>query len=58
MKILLLYINPGSGSYLVQAIIAGILGALFYLKNGWIKIKSFFSKGKEDTPPGNDKEDA
>jgi hypothetical protein len=58
MKVWLLYIDPGTGSYLVQAIIAGILGALFYFKNGWIKIKSLFSRDKKDTPRGNDKEDA
>jgi hypothetical protein len=58
MKVWLLYIDPGTGSYLVQAIIAGILGALFYFKNGWIKIKSLFSRDKKDTSRGNDKEDA
>jgi hypothetical protein len=58
MKVLFLYIDPGSGSYLVQAIIAGVLGVLFYFKNGWIKIKSLFSRGKKDTPPGNDQADA
>jgi hypothetical protein len=51
MQIHLLYIDPGSGSYLVQMIIAGILGALFYFKNMWRKIKSFFSKTKEDDLP-------
>ncbi len=42
----LLYIDPGSGSYLVQVIIAAVLGALFYFKTIWWKIKSFF-KGKD-----------
>jgi len=45
MKFVLLYIDPGSGSYLIQAIIAGILGALFYFKNIWFRIRSFFGKG-------------
>lgn len=39
-----LYIDPGSGSYLVQVIIAAVLGVLFYFKNTWIWIKSFFIK--------------
>jgi len=56
MTKLFLYIDPGSGSYLVQAIIAAILGALFYFKNLWFKIKSFFVRGKKETPLGNDKE--
>jgi hypothetical protein len=58
MKSLFLYIDPGSGSYLVQAIIAAVVGALFYFKNFWLKIKSLFGKGKKETPPGNDKENA
>ena len=44
----LIYIDPGSGSYLVQAIIAAVLGALFYFKTIWWKIKSFFRKTKDD----------
>jgi hypothetical protein len=40
----LLYIDPGSGSYLVQVIIAAVLGVLFYFKNAWAWIKSFFIK--------------
>lgn len=44
---LLLYVDPGSGSYLVQAIIAAVLGALFYFKSAWWKIKSFFTRKKK-----------
>jgi len=58
MKTVLLYIDPGSGSYLVQVIIAAILGGLFYFKNLWLKIKSLFIKNKKETPPGDDKENA
>jgi hypothetical protein len=58
MKWILLYIDPGSGSYLVQAIIAGVLGALFYFKTLWLKIKSLFGKGRKEMPPGDDKENA
>ena len=43
-----LYIDPSSGSYLVQMIIAGILGSLFFFKNLWVKIKSFFIRKKDD----------
>jgi hypothetical protein len=58
MKMVLLYIDPGSGSYLVQVIIAAVLGGLFYFKNLWLKIKSLFIKSKKETPPGDDKENA
>ena len=48
MPNIFLYIDPGSGSYLVQVIIAAVLGAAFYFKNFWIKIKSFFTRRKPD----------
>lgn len=44
----LLYIDPGSGSYLIQAIIAAVLGALFYFKTIWWKLKSFFNRSKKN----------
>ncbi|HYF33594.1 MAG TPA: hypothetical protein VD993_20860 [Chitinophagaceae bacterium] len=40
---IILYLDPGSGSYLVQMIIAAVLAGLFFFKNLWWKIKSFFS---------------
>jgi hypothetical protein len=51
MSHFLLYIDPGSGSYLVQAVIAAVLGVGFFFKNIWAYIKSFFarfSKKKND----------
>jgi hypothetical protein len=56
MAVLLLYIDPGNGSYLVQAIIAAVLGGLFYFKNLWFKIKTFFLKSKKEVPAEHDKE--
>ena len=47
MHIHLLYIDPGSGSYLVQMIIAAVLGGLFYIKTIWRRVKLFFSKNKD-----------
>jgi hypothetical protein len=54
MRIWLLYIDPGSGSYLVQVIIAAILGGLFYFKNLWLKFRSFFTRGGKDAHPHDD----
>ena len=51
---LLLYVDPGSGSYLIQMLIAAILGALFYFKGLWWKIKSFFYKPKKEDTEGED----
>lgn len=33
MQQFLIYIDPGSGSYLVQAIVAAALGIVFFFKN-------------------------
>lgn len=38
----LLYIDPGSGSYIIQVIIAAVLGIAFFFKNIGLYIKSFF----------------
>jgi len=42
------YIDPASGSYLLQFLLAGLLGGLFALKMYWKKLKlklsSYFSK--------------
>jgi len=48
MNGLLLYIDPGSGSYLVQVIIAAILGGAFWIKKFWRRIRSFFTRGKKE----------
>jgi hypothetical protein len=52
MHIYILYIDPGSGSFLVQAIIAAVVGVAVYFKNIRMRIKSFFSrKNKDEIPP-------
>jgi hypothetical protein len=40
----LLYIDPGSGSYLIQAIVAGVLGIAFFFKNIVLVVRHFFSR--------------
>jgi len=52
MHIYILYIDPGSGSYLIQVIIAAVLGVAVFYKNIRMKINSFFSrKSKDEVPP-------
>jgi hypothetical protein len=46
MRFFFLYLDPGSGSYLIQVIIAAVLGVGFFFKNFWFRIKSFFTKNK------------
>ena len=48
-----LYLDPGSGSYLIQLLLAAVLGGAFVIKMYWQKIKDFFkSRGakKPDDP--------
>jgi len=42
------YLDPGSGSFLIQLIIASLLGAAFVVRASWSKIKSFFKGNSEN----------
>jgi len=44
MSIYLLYIDPGSGSYLVQVIAAAVLGIVFFFKSLKLYIVHFFRR--------------
>jgi len=45
------YLDPGTGSYIFQLVIASFLGGLFVIKLSWHKIKTFlknfFSQNKK-----------
>jgi hypothetical protein len=43
-----LYLDPGSGSYIFQLLIAGIVGAIFIIRVYWKRILGFFSKQKPE----------
>ena len=40
----LAYIDPGTGSYMIQILIAFLIGALFTIKGFWRKIIAFAGK--------------
>jgi hypothetical protein len=42
------YIDPGTGSYVLQILIASVVSGLFVIKMWWAKIKSFIFKGKSE----------
>ena len=42
------YIDPGTGSLLLQGLIAGIAAAAYTLKLYWYKFKSFFTRKEDD----------
>jgi len=41
------YMDPGAGSILLQAILAGVVGIATVTKIYWNRIRSFMSKSKE-----------
>jgi hypothetical protein len=53
------YLDPGTGSYILQILIAGLFGALFMLKVFWGRIVGFLGKGSSKSEatvqePGRD----
>ena len=38
------YLDPGSGSFILQLLVAGILGGLVALRMSWAKIKARFTR--------------
>jgi hypothetical protein len=53
----LLYIDPGSGSYLVQVIVAAVLGIAFFFRNigrvfrtAWWYVKSALLRSPKNNP--------
>lgn len=41
-----MYLDPGSGSFIIQMILAGTLGIAVAIRIYWKKIVAFFHKGK------------
>ncbi len=46
VSLLLGYIDPGSGSFIIQLIIAGLLGSALAIKAFWRQITGVFRRGK------------
>jgi len=44
----LAYVDPGSGSLMVQVIIAGFVGVLFYFRNVISSLAKIFHRKKDD----------
>jgi hypothetical protein len=54
---ILLYLDPGSGSFLIQLLIAGIAGAGIAIAVSWSKIKRWFNRNKAKTDEELEDED-
>jgi hypothetical protein len=53
----LLYLDPGSGSYIFQLLIAGLVGAGFIIRLYWKRIIGIFSKRQPgDEEPTSDED--
>jgi len=44
------YLDPGTGSYVLQLLIASVIGALFALKMFWKRVSTFFKNLVSKTP--------
>lgn len=53
------YLDPGSGSYLLQLLLAALFGGLFAIRMSWGRIKAFFrrlAKREDDSTDETTKE--
>ena len=48
------YLDPGTGSYFLQGLVAGLLGAGFALKTFWRRIVAFLSRRSRQGGDGRD----
>ena len=51
------YLDPGTGSMLIQGLIAGIAAVVSFSSIYWQKIKAFFAKQEPDTDTEIEKKD-
>ena len=52
------YLDPGSGSFLIQLLIAALLGVGVAMRASWGKIKGFFGFKSEVDEDAEDEEDS
>ena len=46
----LAYIDPGTGSMLLQSLLAAVAAALVFGRTAWDRLKSLFKRGKDKAP--------
>ena len=51
------YIDPGTGSMILQGLIAGLMGVLFTIKTYWTRINSFLFRPKIDKKKKPDRDE-
>lgn len=45
------YLDPGTGSYVFQIVVAGLLGGVYAIKASWGKITGIFKKNDKHKEP-------
>ena len=54
---ILIYLDPGSGSFLLQLLIAAIAGLTVFVGSQWSKIKRYLSKNIKNAKSDDDEDD-
>ncbi len=54
---ILIYLDPGSGSFLIQLAIAALAGLTIFIGSQWAKIKRFFNRDKSQKDESEDEDD-
>jgi len=44
------YIDPGTGTMILQGVIAGVAGLAAFLRFRWASVKGFFSRSSDEDP--------
>ena len=50
------YLDPGSGSILIQVVIAALLGVGIFVRSQWARIKKLFGVESKDTSADDDED--
>lgn len=54
---ILIYLDPGSGSFLIQLIIAALAGLSIAIGANWAKLKRFLNRNKKKTETDDEEDD-
>jgi len=53
IEIRVAYLDPGTGSLIIQAVVAVLAGAVVAITSYWQKIKTFFGRNSRDSEPSD-----
>lgn len=51
------YLDPGTGSFLIQILVGVVAGGAYLVKTFWKNIRSFFSRKQQDNPNSTNETD-